>query len=52
MIEVISIDTTALGDRSYLATDGQAALVVDPQRDIDRVLAATAARGARITRNR
>src|ERR1035441_10040098 len=49
MIEVISIDTPALGDRSYLATDGRAALVVDPQRDFDRVLAAAAARGARIT---
>ena len=49
MIEVISIDTPALGDRSYLAIDGQVALVVDPQRDIDRVLAAAAARGARIT---
>ena len=49
MIEVISIDTPALGDRSYLATDGQVALVVDPQRDIDRVLAAAAARGVRIT---
>ena len=49
MIEVISIDTPALGDRSYLATDGRVALVVDPQRDIDRVLAAAAARGVRIT---
>src|ERR1035437_668604 len=49
MIEVISIDTPALGDRSYLATAGRAALVVDPQRDIDRLLAAAAARGARIT---
>ena len=49
MIEVISIDTPALGDRSYLATDGRVALVVDPQRDIDRVLAAAARRGARIT---
>ncbi len=49
MTEVISIDTPALGDRSYLATDGRVALVVDPQRDIDRVLAAAAARGARIT---
>jgi hydroxyacylglutathione hydrolase len=48
MIEVISIDTPALRDRSYLATDGRAALV-DPQRDFDRVLAAAAARGARIT---
>ena len=49
MIEVTGIDTPALGDRSYLATDGQVALVVDPQRDIDRVLAAAASRGARIT---
>jgi hypothetical protein len=30
------------GDRSYLATDGQATLAVDPQRDTDRVLAAAA----------
>ena len=49
MIELISIDTPALGDRSYLATDGRGALVVDPQRDIDRVLAAAARRGVRIT---
>ena len=49
MIDVISIDTPALGDRSYLATDGRVALVVDPQRDIDRVLAAAATRGVRIT---
>ena len=49
MIEVISIDTPALGDRSYLATDGRVALVVDPQRDIDRVLAGAAGRGVRIT---
>ena len=49
MIEVTGIDTPALGDRSYLATDGQVALVVNPQRDIDRVLAAAASRGARIT---
>ena len=48
-IEVVSIDTSALGDRSYLATDGRVALVVDPQRDIDRVLAVAASRGVRIT---
>jgi glyoxylase-like metal-dependent hydrolase (beta-lactamase superfamily II) len=48
-VEVIAIDTPALGDRSYLAHDGEAALVVDPQRDIDRVLALAAARGVRIT---
>jgi hydroxyacylglutathione hydrolase len=42
MIEVISIDTAAPGDRSYLVTDGQAARAVAPQRDTDRVLAAAA----------
>ena len=35
---IVSIDTPTLGDRSYLAHDGQVALVIDPQRDIDRVL--------------
>jgi glyoxylase-like metal-dependent hydrolase (beta-lactamase superfamily II)/rhodanese-related sulfurtransferase len=49
-VEVAAIDTPALGDRSYLAHDGQVAVVVDPQRDIDRVLDLAAARGVRITR--
>ncbi len=48
-VEVVAIDTPALGDRSYLAHDGQVALVIDPQRDIDRVLALAAGRGVRIT---
>ena len=48
-VEVAAIDTPALGDRSYLAHDGEVALVIDPQRDIDRVLALAAARGVRIT---
>ena len=34
-VEVIS--TEELGDRSYLAHDGRLAIVVDPQRDLDRV---------------
>ena len=38
VIEIIAIDTPTLGDRSYLAHDGSAAFVIDPQRDIDRVL--------------
>jgi hydroxyacylglutathione hydrolase len=49
MIEIVTIATPSLGDRSYLATDGRAALVVDPQRDIDRVLAVAAARGVVVT---
>lgn len=36
-VNVISLDTPTLGDRGYIAHDGKTALVVDPQRDIDRV---------------
>ena len=49
MIHVDTIDTTSLGDRSYLAHDGQVAIVVDPQRDVDRVLALAGRLGVRIT---
>ena len=38
MIDIRTIETSGLGDRSYLASDGTVAVVVDPQRDIDRVL--------------
>ncbi len=43
------IDTPTLGDRSYLVHDGHVALVIDPQRDIDRVLDLAGAAGVRIT---
>jgi glyoxylase-like metal-dependent hydrolase (beta-lactamase superfamily II) len=46
---VLPIETPSLGDRSYLVHDGAYALVVDPQRDIDRVLDLAAAEGVRIT---
>jgi hydroxyacylglutathione hydrolase len=48
-MEVLQIETPALGDRSYLVHDGEAALVIDPQRDIDRVTALAADAGVRIT---
>ena len=35
IVEVI--ETSELGDRSYVAHDGEVAVVIDPQRDIDRV---------------
>ena len=35
---IVAIETPTLGDRSYLVHDGEVAFVVDPQRDIDRVL--------------
>jgi hydroxyacylglutathione hydrolase len=49
MMEVVPIETPSLGDRSYLAHDGEAGLVVDPQRDIDRVIGLAASLGVRIT---
>ena len=39
MLKVETIRTTELGDRSYVAHDGASAIVIDPQRDIDRVQA-------------
>ena len=49
MIRIEKIETPGLGDRSYVASDGEVAIVVDPQRDIDRVLAMVDRLGARIT---
>ena len=49
MITVLPVDTPGLGDRTYLAHDGTVALVVDPQRDVDRVLDLAAAARVRIT---
>jgi glyoxylase-like metal-dependent hydrolase (beta-lactamase superfamily II)/rhodanese-related sulfurtransferase len=49
MVEVLSIETPSLGDRSYLAHDGDTALVIDPQRDIDRITGLAARLGVRIT---
>jgi len=49
MHEVVTIETAGLGDRSYLVHDGEHGAVIDPQRDIDRVLAAAEAAAVRIT---
>lgn len=46
---IVTIETPSLGDRSYLAHDGQVAVVVDPQRDIDRLLDLAERAGVRIT---
>lgn len=48
-VTVSVITTSSLGDRSYLATDGEVAVVIDPQRDVDRVLALAGRQGAQIT---
>ncbi|HMA47349.1 MAG TPA: MBL fold metallo-hydrolase, partial [Frankiaceae bacterium] len=49
VLEVHPIDTPGLGDRSYLVSDGEQAVVVDPQRDIDRVLRLADALGVQVT---
>lgn len=45
MVQVEIIETPELGDRSYVAHDGTAAVVIDPQRDLDRVQVVLAANG-------
>jgi len=48
-MQVQTIETPQLGDRSYLVHDGEVAVVVDPQRDLDRVLAEIERAGVRVT---
>jgi len=47
-VQIDIIETTGLGDRSYLVSDGGVGVVIDPQRDIDRVLALAEKRAVRI----
>lgn len=48
-MKVVTIETPSLGDRSYLVHDGRVALVIDPQRDLDRILEAADAEAVTIT---
>lgn len=48
-MQIVTIETPSLGDRSYLVHDGANALVIDPQRDVDRVLSAAEDAGITIT---
>ena len=48
-LQVITIETPSLGDRSYIAHDGSKAVVIDPQRDIDRVLTHVESLGLDVT---
>ncbi|MFJ9107542.1 rhodanese-like domain-containing protein [Streptomyces sp. NPDC102283] len=50
MFFVEAIELEGLGNRSYVVGGRQAAVAVDPPRDIDRVLAVAARRGVAITR--
>lgn len=44
-LELVTLETPNLGDRSYVVAVDGAAVAIDPQRDIDRVLAVLAERG-------
>jgi len=48
-ITVVTLETPTLGNRSYLVQDGEVAFVIDPQRDIDRILALLDLHGVRLT---
>lgn len=48
MFFVDTLEFEGLGNRSYLAGGTEAAVVVDPPRDVDQVIAAAARRGVRI----
>lgn len=49
MFFIDTIELEGLGNRHYLAGGRETAVAVDPPRDIDRILAAAARRGVRIT---
>ncbi|CAL2067430.1 protein of unknown function [Streptomyces murinus] len=48
MFFVDTLEFEGLGNRSYLAGGRRAAVVVDPPRDVDQVIALAARRGVRI----
>lgn len=48
MFFVETVEVQGLGNRSYLAGGSTEAVVVDPPRDIDRIIAAAARQGVRI----
>ena len=48
-LTIVPIETPTLGDRSYLVHDGEVGFVIDPQRDIDRLLDLLAEHDVRLT---
>ncbi|MBD0746882.1 rhodanese-like domain-containing protein [Streptomyces sp. CBMA152] len=48
MFFIDTIEVPGLGNRGYLAGGAHTAVVIDPPRDVDRVIAAAARRGVRV----
>jgi hydroxyacylglutathione hydrolase len=49
VIDIVTIATAALGNRSHVVHDGTSAVVIDPPRDIDRVTDVLDTRGLHVT---
>jgi glyoxylase-like metal-dependent hydrolase (beta-lactamase superfamily II)/rhodanese-related sulfurtransferase len=49
VIDVITLSTPELGDRSYVVHNGDVGVAIDPQRDIERILRSAEVTGLRIT---
>lgn len=48
-LHVVTIETPSLGDRTYLVHDGHDGVVIDPQRDVDRILVQLESADVRVT---
>jgi hydroxyacylglutathione hydrolase len=48
-MQIVTLATEDLGDRTYVVHDGQYAVVIDPQRDLDRVETLIAEAGVAVT---
>ena len=49
MIRACTLSTPELGDRSYLLHDGRVGAVIDPQRDVNRIIGIARSENVRIT---
>lgn len=48
-MRIVTVSTPELGDRSYLVHDGEVGVVIDPQRDLDRMTAEIERAGVRVS---
>jgi hydroxyacylglutathione hydrolase len=48
-MEIITVETPSLGDRSHLVVEGAFAAAIDPQRDVDRLLGVLEERSLHLT---
>jgi glyoxylase-like metal-dependent hydrolase (beta-lactamase superfamily II)/rhodanese-related sulfurtransferase len=49
MMEVLAVDASDVGNRSYLVTDGHKAMAIDPPRPVDKIVEDLKRRGLELT---